>query len=266
MSLSGPANIEAKRQDAGLEALLKARRLALRREYAEAAGQFEAARRQGAGYEALAGEALCLYKSGRVSEALSLAGQAAKAAPSEGEPHFIAGLALKDAGRYDEAVVEFDRAEALSYGRASARYHRAAAHFLAGRLAEAEADFETAAALLPDSIAVFHNLGVVRARRSRWKEAAAAFARCADLDPAGRPRYQSYMFEAGRAQAGEEFHFRGHRIKNMLALLADSARRSLESPDAADAPPRKLATVTDRLERRVRPDVRPPVVGQARAA
>ena len=229
-------------------ALEKGRRLTSKREYAKAAEEFQEAQRLGGGGEALSGEALCLYKMGRLREALQAAASAVAAAPGAGEPHFISGLVFKEAGSYDEAVDALNLAEQFGYRRAAVLYHRAAAHFLAGRLAQAEGDLAEASRLEPKSAAIFHNLAVVRIHRTRWREAAQAFMRCAQLDPAGLPRYQELVFEIGRAQANEEFHFRGHRIKNMLALLTDTCRRTLEggAPALAAA---TLAPVADRLEK-----------------
>jgi signal transduction histidine kinase len=227
-------------------ALEKARRLAAGREYAEASALYEAAREKGAVYEALAGQALCLYKMGRLAEALERAALATRARPESGEPHFISGLALKDSGRYEQAVEAFGRAEALGYSAAVTTYHRAAARFLAGQLDEAEALFEKAAALSPQSAAVFYNLAVTRIRRSRWREAAEALSRCAEMDPAGMARYHELIFEIGRAAASEEFHFRAHRMKNMLALLSDMGRRTLDESGSAPAAD-LLTAMTEKL-------------------
>ncbi len=231
------------------KALEEARRLAARRRYAEAARYFKKARSQGALFSGLCGEALCLYKTGRLSDALALAHQAAETNTTSGRPHFIAALALKDAGRYDEAIASLDNALARGYRRSVILYHRGAAHFLGGRLSQAERDFKEAVREEPASAAAFYNLGVVQVHRSKWREAAAAFSACAELDPAGLPHYNEIIFAIGRAQAGEEFYFRGHRMKNMLALLADRCqRRSQESP-SEDAQGNALEAVVERLEK-----------------
>jgi len=245
-SVTGRSKTSIRVGPAAWAALEKARRLAAGREYAEASAHYEVARGKGALYEALAGQALCLYKMGRLAEALERAAQAAMARPDSGEPHFISGLALKDSGRYEQAVEAFNRAEALGYNSAATAYHGAAARFLAGQLDEAEALFEKAATLSPQSAAVFYNLAVTRIRRSRWREAAEALSRCAELDPAGMARYHELIFEVGRAAAGEEFHFRAHRIKNMLALLSDMGRRSLDESGAA-ASSDLLTAMTEKL-------------------
>ena len=186
---------------------------------------------------------------GRLPEALTLAHQAAEAMPASPRAHFVAALALKDAGRYDEAIGSLDRALALGYRRSVILYHRGAAHFLAGRLSRAAKDFKEAVREEPASAAAFYNLGVVQVHRSRWREAAAAFSACAELDPAGLPHYNEIIFAIGRAQAGEEFYFRGHRMKNMLALLADSCQRRSQQPQAEGAQASSLEAIIEKLKK-----------------
>ena len=225
-------------------ALEKACRLAAGRQYTQAAQYFEEALVADAAFPALCGTALCLYKTGRLREALEAAARAVAAKPARGEPHFIAGLAHKDAGDYPEAVAAFQKAIDLGYSRAAALYQRAAARFLAGELEAAQRDFEEVTRLRPESAAAFYNLGVVLVHRCRWKDAASAFSACATIDPSSGDYYHEMIFSIGRAQAGEEFHFRGHRIKNMLALLADTWNR-----DLADAPSEGSGEIASRIER-----------------
>jgi len=225
-------------------ALEEACRLAAGRQYTQAAQYFDEALAADAAFPALCGTALCLYKTGRLTEALEAAARAASAEPARGEPHFIAGLAHKDAGDYPEAAAAFQKAMDRGYSRAAALYQRAAARFLAGELEAAQRDFEEATRLRPASAAAFYNLGVVLVHRCRWQDAADAFSACARLDPSSADYYHEMIFSIGRAQAGEEFHFRGHRIKNMLALLADTWNR-----DIADAPSQGSGEIASRIER-----------------
>ncbi len=222
------------RRSGAKEALEKACHLAAGRQYTQAAQYFEKATALKAGFDALCGKALCMYKTGRLNEALDAAGQAAAAEPSRPEPHFVIGLAQKDAGQYSQAAQSFERAMRMGYERAAALYQRGAANFLAGRLEPAGADFEEVARLRPASAAAFYNLGVVHIHRSSWKEAARCLSRCVRLDPSSAEHYHEMIFRIGQAQAGEEFHFRGHRIKNMLALLADTYCRSLKSVEDSE--------------------------------
>lgn len=228
-------------------ALDKALGFAADRDYANALRHFEEALHEGPPFAARCGQALCLYKMGRLREALLSAQRASKGSPRRSEPHFISGLVLKDTGRYDLAIESLDRAMELGFDRTAGLYHRGAAHFLAGRLEAAESDFKEVTVLLPESAAAFYNLGVTRVHRSRWPEAAQALSTCARLDPAGAAYYHQMLFGLGRAQAGEEFHFRGHRIKNMLALLADTYHRRLED-SRQSLPSSRADEVSERFE------------------
>lgn len=234
---------------AAKSALDEARRLFTGREYAKAAAAFESAGRHGGGNAAVSGRALCLYRMGRLAEALTVAGGAGEGGEGSAELSFISGLALKDTGRYDEAIAAFNRAAKHGWPAGAVTRHRAAAHFLAGRLGEAERDLERAVSADPADARALYNLAVVRVRRLKWKEAARAFALCAQADPAGLPRYQELILEIGRTEASEEFHFRGHRIKNMLALLADTCRHSMEDARSGGVGAEKLEAIVTRLEK-----------------
>jgi len=225
--LGGPLSKTSERTPAE-GALEKARRLAAGRQYTQAVRYFEEAAAAEPGFDALCGTALCMYKTGRLSEALAAASRAASMEPDRPEPHFVTGLAQKDAGNYAAACEAFERAMEMGYERAAALYQRGAALFLAGRLEAAQADFEEVARARPASAPAFYNLAVVHVHRSRWEDAARALSKCVSLDPSGAARYHEMIFAIGRAQAAEEFHFRGHRIKNMLALLADTYNRGAE--------------------------------------
>jgi signal transduction histidine kinase len=239
--------LDTTREDApGGGAFETACRLAAGRQYTQAEHHFCEALSENA-FAALCGRAICLYRTGRLSEALASAGRACELEPTKGEPRFIAGLILKDAGRYNEAIEEFTSAVELGYSRSAGLYHRGAAHFLSGRLEAAEHDFEEVTRALPASSSAFYNLGVTRVHRSRWREAAEAFSTCARLDPAGSLYYHEILFGIGRAQASEEFHLRGHRVKNMLAILADSCRRSVSEDHSSEGS--EADEVSLRLER-----------------
>jgi len=111
-------------------ALEKARYLASRRDYAQAADEFSKAAGAGAGWQALSGQALCLYKMGRLSQALEAASAAVACAPSLPQPHFTCGLVRAEAGLHDDAVDSYNSAERLGLSPFAVCYHRAAANAL----------------------------------------------------------------------------------------------------------------------------------------
>jgi len=108
---------------------------------------------------------------------------AAEHLPEDAESHENLGLALKRAGRLDEAAVCFRRA--IKFNAASASAHVNLGNLLreTGDTAEAEAAYRRALALKPDLVEAHINLGSILHEAGRMEEALACFNRARELRP-----------------------------------------------------------------------------------
>lgn len=181
--------------------------------------------------------AVARYKLGRFEEAGASARAALDAYPDSSRTRYLLALILKDAGHVDEVVDVFSELIESSGDVASPWYHRGTCHFLRGRLSEAASDLERAVALDPRSLAGRYNLGVVHVAAREWDRAREDFAECLRLDPAGAQEYATLLVEIGRAIVSERVYAQGHRLKNMLGIVANRVKslsselRSRLSPD-----------------------------------
>jgi tetratricopeptide (TPR) repeat protein len=87
------------------------------------------------------------------------------------------------AGRLEQAVSEYLKLVAAGIRAPMLYQSLGAARLTLGETLPAIADFETALALDPTSAPTHANLGHALARLSRWREAAAAYARAFAADP-----------------------------------------------------------------------------------
>lgn len=156
-------------------------------------------------------------------------------APGNARAHGNLGSALADAGRQDEARLEFEEALRLKPDDAMAHYNLATALERQGRLPEAVARYRESLRLEPDSPKACNNLGNIFVRQRRWAEAGAEFAAALRLDPEypeahnnlgnvlitlGRPAEAVPHFEAvlRRAPEMQSVHY------NLAVALANAGR------------------------------------------
>ena len=168
--------------------------------------------------------ALALYKEGAFTEAAEAASKARKLNPKSAKSHYLSGLIKKDAGLLQESIDDFDRALELDEDFVSAYYQRGITYFLLERLDEARRSLEKVLLYEPGSLAANHNLGVVEIAAHQWDRTAAHFSACARLDPAHMQDYHRLLVEIGRAQVYQEIFSQGHRLKNLLGILAEEMR------------------------------------------
>lgn len=104
-------------------------------------------------------QALALYRSGRLPEAIASLHRAVALAPRHGLFHSNLGELLRLSGETAEALDHLDRAIALDPGNAGAHSNRGNLLRQLGRTEEAIASYRTAIALRPDSADALVNLG-----------------------------------------------------------------------------------------------------------
>ena len=110
--------------------------------------------------------------------------EAMMATTPKGRDEYIRrGGALVNAGRYAEAVTDFDKAVSLDPGSAAAFAQRGLAEAYLGRAVAARTDFDHAEALNPDEITLWNGRGVLASSEARWPEAADAYSHTLKLSP-----------------------------------------------------------------------------------
>jgi tetratricopeptide (TPR) repeat protein len=122
---------------------------------------------------------------------------------------FDGGLALAQAGKYDEAIVEYKKALAIDPEQPYIEANMADAYSKANNLDEALAAYQRATALKPDDPAIMTNLGVILGKMGKTAESQEAFKKAAAMNPAA---------------AGQNYY-------NLGATLVNSGKM----PEAADA-------------------------------
>ena len=121
------------------------------------------------------GEAFRKLQAGDAAGALALAHRIAGEEPRNARAHLAAGIALRMAGRYDEASAALDRAQALDPRDHAAAYETGVVRQLQGRVDDALAQFERCSRLRPDFFAAHFSAGLLHAERRAWGPAAECF-------------------------------------------------------------------------------------------
>jgi len=133
----------------------------------------------------------------------------------------VAGL-LFDAGRLDEAIVQYERSLALNPSSASTHYNLGIAYSARGRRSDARGEFETALRLDPDYAQAHNNLGAILFLAGDLGEAAAHYRRAIAIRPDNAEAHTNF---------GALLSATGH-LRDAVAEF----RRALElQPDASGA-------------------------------
>lgn len=104
------------------------------------------------------------------------------------------GIALRKAGRSEEALACFDRALELEPSSTATLHNRGVALRSLGRFEEALASFDRVLASEPENHVVWFNRGLTLGRAGRFEEALDAFEHVLDLDP----RHAAASYNKGR--------------------------------------------------------------------
>ena len=138
------------------------------------------------------------------------------------EAHYNRGLALREAGRFQEALASYDRALALDPNHPGAHNNRAVALQDLDRVEEALASYDRALGINPNLSEAHHGRANALHRLRRFEEALASYDRSLELSP-------------GRAAA---FSHRGvvlHALNRHEEAVASHDRALAIDPDDAEA-------------------------------
>jgi tetratricopeptide (TPR) repeat protein len=124
-----------------------------------------------------------LEHQGRFEEALVSYDKALELKPDDVEALNGRGNVLKALGRTDAALASYDEALALNPNYAAARYGRGCQLQEVGRIDEALADYDKALMLYPDFAEALNNRGVVLKEMNRLGEALASYDGALALNP-----------------------------------------------------------------------------------
>lgn len=153
--------------------------------FEEAYQQFEETLRKNPKHYAAAYQAgLVLRQLGRRAEAETLLRRAAELRPDFALPYEELGYLAGDAGDFNVAIANFDKALAMEPTLATAALGRAAAEFSLGRLDEAERDLKALAETAPHLPQVRFYLGLIRAARGDRAGARVEYENAIRINPA----------------------------------------------------------------------------------
>jgi tetratricopeptide (TPR) repeat protein len=183
-----------------------------------AGGEAVAGRPEGA--QALLARGNALREQGRYDEALASYEQALALAPEHAEALLMRGNALQALRRFGEALASYDRAIALKPDHADVFYNRGIALNGLKRLDEAVASYDRAIALKPDYALACNNRGNALQVLKRFEEAVASYDRAIAL----KPDYADAFYNRGMAlQALRRFEEAVASYERTLALAPDHA-------------------------------------------
>ena len=125
------------------------------------------------------------------------------------------GIAIRDQGRYDEALPLFERVVALAQQHGDAHDNIAHCHLALGDLEQAAASFRKAIDIFPRKAELWSNLGSVRQAQGHLSEAESCYRKALALDPLMATAYDSL----GSALTGQG------RFEEALECYRESLRR-----------------------------------------
>jgi signal transduction histidine kinase len=198
-----------------------------RRDEANEAAILDRIRDGRAGWEDHHALAVLRYRAGHFDEAEEHALRAVELGARGGATSYLLGLVRREVGRLQEAEAAFVEASAASSPalRGRALYGLGTVRCLMGDARSAIEALLLAVELRPDLVEAWHNLGVAAVRARAWTDAQRAFAHLARSEPSRRDAYLTLLVDVGRAAGLDEMRSQGHRIKNLISLLGDEARR-----------------------------------------
>lgn len=134
-------------------------------------------------FEALHHTGIIAFQGGNYQIAAGFIRSAIAISPNVAATHLNLGNALKELGRFDEALASYERALALQPDDADIHYNRGSALQTLGRHDEALASFERAITLNPGDVDAFNNRAVVLYELRRHEQALADLDRALALHP-----------------------------------------------------------------------------------
>ncbi|HEY7285939.1 MAG TPA: tetratricopeptide repeat protein [Vicinamibacterales bacterium] len=131
-------------------------------------------------HDAVAG---LLFDAGRFDDAIAQYERSLALNPSSASTHYNLGIAYSARGRRSDARGEFETALRLDPDYAQAHNNLGAILFLAGDLGEAAAHYRRAIAIRPDNAEAHANFGALLSATGHLRDAVAEFRRALDLQP-----------------------------------------------------------------------------------
>ena len=144
--------------------------------------------------------ALALMDHGRFDEAILHFQKALEINPTDGRAHNNLGTAFAQCGDLNRAMVHFRKAVESDPQYAEAHFNLGQALAKKGRLDEAIREYQSVLEMLPNSTDVCNNLGLMLAQRGRLDEAIAQFRRAVEIDPHFAAARQNLEAATRRAQ------------------------------------------------------------------
>ena len=120
-------------------------------------------------------EAFRKLQAGDAPGALAIAQRIASEQPSNARARLAAGIALRMAGRLDEAAIELEAAQRLDTADHAPVYEMGIVRQQQGRALEAIEQFDRCARIRPAFFAAHFSKGLLRMERREWAQAADAF-------------------------------------------------------------------------------------------
>ncbi len=150
---------------------------------ADAAAQEQAVSLRPDHAEAYNNMAIALREQGRYEEALDNCRQALSIMPDNARAHHIMGFVLQSLGRHSEAIESYSRAVQLKPDFVEAHDHLGVALSAQDRCDEAIESYKQAIRLDPDYADAYNNLAITLGTQERLDEAVANYQQAIRLDP-----------------------------------------------------------------------------------
>ena len=126
---------------------------------------------------------VALKRAGRVEEAIKHYRQALQSNPTYAEAHVNLGVALQQEGNTPEAIKHYQQALKISPNLADVYYNLGLALQQTNDFKGAIAQYRQALRIDPESAVTHNNLGIVLQRESRMQEAMTHYRRAIEIDP-----------------------------------------------------------------------------------
>ncbi|MFQ5655896.1 MAG: sensor histidine kinase, partial [Planctomycetota bacterium] len=139
--------------------------------------------------------------------------------------HFLHGILLREADRFDDALAAFRRVEEIDPDLPRLHGNRGVVHFFLGESDRAVADLETALGRDHRDVTSLFNLAIVHLSTKRFADAQRCLERLIELEPERAGYYYRFLVELGEVQVLMETLSQVHRIKNFLGIVGDRLRR-----------------------------------------
>lgn len=126
---------------------------------------------------------ICLRQEGKPDEAIAQFEEVLRLDPEKAEAHYNLGMALMQKGKVEDAISQYRRALQLDPKYLDACVNLGDALLQAGKVDDAEAQYVAALKMRPDDAMVHYNLGTVLYRQGQVDGAIAHLERAVQIDP-----------------------------------------------------------------------------------